>query len=62
MRRAHPKTCAQARFNHAVLLCWIDDPQGGLVELARLDEDDYAQGVLEQAIADCTTATREEEQ
>jgi len=49
----------EARFNHAILLCWIDDPQGGLVEFRRLEEDDYAEGALKQAIADCRLAAEE---
>ena len=53
---------AEARFNHAMLLCWIDDPQGGLVEFERLDEDDYEEGVLEQAIANCASVTREDKE
>ena len=53
---------AEARFNHAMLLCWIDDPQGGLVEFERLDEDDYKEGVLEQAITTCASATQEDEE
>ncbi len=56
-----PKS-AEARFNHAMLLCWIDDPQGGLVEFERLDEDDYEPGALEQARATCSTATQDEEE
>lgn len=48
---------AEARFNHAMLLCWIDDPQGAEVEFGRLDEDDYAPGVLEQARENCRSAT-----
>ena len=53
---------AEARFTHAMLLCWIDDPQGGLVEFERLDEDDYEEGVLEQAITNCASATQEDEE
>lgn len=49
---------AEARFNHALLLCWIDDPQGAAVEFERLEEDDYAEGALEQAIANCRAATQ----
>ncbi|MHA7820028.1 MAG: hypothetical protein ACX930_10315 [Erythrobacter sp.] len=49
---------AEARFNHALLLCWIDDPQGAVVEFERLDEDDYAEGALEQAVANCRAATQ----
>jgi len=47
----------EARFNHAMLLCWVDDPQGAEVEFARLDEDDYAPGVLQQARENCRSAT-----
>ena len=53
---------AAARFDHAMLLCWIDDPQGALVEFERLDEDDYEPGVLEQARENCGTVTQEREQ
>ncbi len=47
---------AQARFNHALLLCWVDDPQGAEVEFERLDEDDYAPGALQQARDTCRSA------
>jgi hypothetical protein len=47
----------EARFNHATLLCWVDDPQGAEVEFARLDEDDYAPGALQQARENCRAAT-----
>ncbi|MEE4155019.1 MAG: tetratricopeptide repeat protein [Erythrobacter sp.] len=50
-----PKS-AEARFNHAMLLCWLDDPQGALAEFQRLEEDDYAPGALEQARANCAAA------
>ena len=56
-----PKS-AEARFNHALLLCWIDDPQGAEVEFGRLEEEDYAEGALDQAIANCRAATEEREQ
>lgn len=47
----------EARFNHAMLLCWVDDPQGALVEFDRLDEDDYSPGALQQARDNCRSAT-----
>ena len=53
---------AEARFNHAMLLCWIDDPQGGLLEFERLNEDDYEEGVLKQAVANCASDTQEDEE
>ncbi len=52
----------EARFFHAVTLCWIDDPQGADVEFARLDEDDYAPGTLQQARDNCRAATEGEQQ
>jgi len=53
---------AEARFNHAMLLCWIDDPQGAQVEFKRLDEKDYAPDTLKQAMANCRKTTQEGEQ
>lgn len=50
----------EARFNHAMLLCWVGDPQGALVEFDRLDEDDYASGVLKQAQENCRSETEED--
>jgi tetratricopeptide (TPR) repeat protein len=44
---------AAARFDHAQVLCWLDDRQGALAEFARLDEDDYAKGALDQARETC---------
>ncbi|TIX50731.1 hypothetical protein [Alteraurantiacibacter aquimixticola] len=55
---AYPES-DEARFNHAMLLCWVDDPQGAEVEFERLDEDDYAPGALQQARDNCRSATRE---
>lgn len=52
----------EARMNHAMLLCWADDPQGAAVEFERLDEDDYASGALQQAREDCPTATNAEQE
>lgn len=52
----HPDS-NEARFNHAMLLCWVDDPQGAEVEFERLDEDDYAPGELQQARDNCVSAT-----
>jgi hypothetical protein len=44
---------AEARFNHAMLLCKVGDPQGGLIEFGRLKDKDYAPAALKQAIASC---------
>jgi predicted Zn-dependent protease len=43
----------EARFNHAMLLCWVGDPQGAEVEFSRLSEKDYEAGVLQRARAEC---------
>ncbi len=48
---------AEARFNHAMLLCWIGDPQGALVEFDRLKDKHYPPRMLKQAIANCRSAT-----
>ena len=48
----HPKS-AEARLIHAVYLCRIDDKRGGLVELGKLKEKQYEDGVLDQARAMC---------
>jgi len=50
---------AEARFNHAMLLCRVGDPQGGLIEFDRLKNKDYPSGALKQAIADCRLAAGE---
>jgi len=47
---------AEARFNHAKLLCWIGDPQGALLEFKRLKDKDYPSHALNQAIANCQSA------
>ena len=57
----YPKS-SEARFNHALLLCWVDDPQGALVEFERLDEDDYAPDALKKAIENCRISKGEVEQ
>lgn len=44
---------AEARFNHAALLCRVGDPQGALIEFDRLKEKDYPHAALKQAIANC---------
>lgn len=44
---------AEARFDHAMLLCKVGDQQGGLVEFRRLKDKDYPTGALKQAIATC---------
>lgn len=47
-----PKS-AEARFDHAMLLCRVGDQQGGLIELGRLKDKDYPPGALKQAIGSC---------
>jgi len=44
---------AEARFDHAMLLCKVGDQQGGLIEFGRLKDKDYPPGALRQAIASC---------
>jgi hypothetical protein len=44
---------AEARFDHAMLLCKVGDPQGGLIEFGRLKDKDYPPAALKQAIASC---------
>ena len=44
---------AEARFDHAMLLCRVGDPQGGLIEFGRLTDKDYPPAALKQAIASC---------
>jgi hypothetical protein len=44
---------AEARFDHAVLLCKVGDQQGGLIEFRRLKDKDYPPGALRQAIESC---------
>ena len=48
----HPKS-AEARLIHAVYLCQIDDKRGGLVEIGKLKDKQYEDGVLDQARAAC---------
>jgi len=48
----HPKS-AEARLNHAVYLCQIDDKRGGLVEIDKLKDKHYEDGVLDRARAMC---------
>ena len=50
---------AGARFNHAMLLCRVGDPQGALIEFDRLKDKDYPPGALKQAIANCRIAAGE---
>lgn len=50
---------AEARYNHAVLLCRVGDPQGALIEFDRLKDKDYPPAALKQAIANCRTAAGE---
>jgi tetratricopeptide (TPR) repeat protein len=50
---------AEARFNHAMLLCSIGDPQGALIEFDRLKDKDYPVAALKQAIANCRIADGE---
>jgi hypothetical protein len=44
---------AEARFDHAMLLCKVGDQQGGLIEFGRLKDKDYPAGALKQAIGSC---------
>lgn len=44
---------AEARFDHAMLLCKVGDQQGGLIEFGRLKDKDYPPGALKQAIRSC---------
>lgn len=50
---------AEARLNHAMLLCRIGDPQGALIEFDRLKEKNYPPQALRQAIANCRSGTGE---
>lgn len=50
-----PKS-AEARFDHARLLCRIGDPQGARVEFDRLKDKDYPSQQLKQAKASCLSA------
>lgn len=50
----------EVRFEHAVLLCRVGDPQGAEAEFKRLDEDDFEKGVIERARADCRPLTAQE--
>lgn len=47
---------AEARRDHAMLLCRVGDQQGGLIELGRLKDKDYPPGALKQAVASCQNA------
>lgn len=47
---------AEARFDHAMLLCKVGDQQGGLLEFSRLKDKDYPPGALKQAIGSCQNA------
>ncbi len=47
---------AEARFNHAMLLCRIGDPQGAMIEFGRLKHKDYPPQTLQQAAANCQSA------
>ena len=53
----HP-TSQQALISHALYLCRIDDEQGGLVEIDKLDEDDFGEALLAEARQQCRTATQ----
>lgn len=48
----HP-TSADALLMHAVYLCEIDDSQGGLLEISRLNERNYGAQMLNEARAMC---------
>lgn len=48
---------AEARFQHAMLLCRLGDPQGALIEFGRLKDKDYPSNALKQAIANCRNTT-----
>lgn len=50
---------AEARFNHAMLLCRIGDPQGALIEFDRLKDKEYPPQQVKQAIANCRIAAGE---
>ena len=47
-----PKS-AEARLDHAMLLCKVGDQQGGLIEFDRLKDKDYPPGALKQAMRSC---------
>jgi hypothetical protein len=48
----HPKS-HNARLIHAIYLCRIDDKQGGLVEIGKLKNKNYGDGVLSEARVMC---------
>jgi len=48
----HPES-AEARLIHAAYLCQIDDKRGGLVEIGKLKDKRYEDGVLDRARAMC---------
>lgn len=52
----HPRSY-EALLIHALYLCEIDDPQGGLVELGKLKKKYYAKHVLSDARAHCEQRT-----
>ena len=51
----HPES-AEARLIHAAYLCQIDDKRGGLVEIGKLKDKRYEDGVLDRARAMCGRA------
>jgi len=48
----HPKS-HDARLIHAIYLCRTDDKRGGLVEISKLKDKNYGDGVLAEARAMC---------
>lgn len=48
----HPRS-REALLNHALYLCKIDDRQGGLVEIGKLQSTHFGQDTLSQARATC---------
>jgi len=48
----HPES-RDARLIHAVYLCQVDDKRGGLVEIDKLKEKHYGEGLLDEARAMC---------
>lgn len=48
----------EARLIHAVLLCEIDDTQGGLVEISNLKKKHYGEQLLDEARARCQSPSR----
>jgi Flp pilus assembly protein TadD len=51
----NPKS-ASARLLHALYLCQIDDPEGGRVELGKLDAKLYTDAIMAEVRGQCTGA------